>query len=46
MQVWIEKSKVKGRKERTEGKLKLGNVLWTPSKDKGGADRYSLMREI
>ena len=46
MQVWIEKSKVKERKERIEGKLKLGNVLWTPSKDKGGADRYSLMREI
>tara|TARA_B110000046_G_C12741701_1_gene292896 strand:+ start:219 stop:629 length:411 start_codon:yes stop_codon:yes gene_type:complete len=46
MKVWIEKTIVKGRKDRLEGDLKLGKALWSPTKDKRGADIYSSMRDV
>jgi hypothetical protein len=46
MKVWIEKSIVKGRKDRLEGDLSLGKSLWSPTKDKRGADIYSSMRDV
>ena len=46
MKVWIEKTIVKGRKDRLEGNLKLGKALWSPTKDKRGADIYSSMRDV
>lgn len=46
MKVWIEKTIVKGRKDRLEGDLKLGKALWSPTKDKRGADIYNSMRDV
>lgn len=46
MKAWIEKSIVKDRKDRKEGELKLGKALWSPTKDKRGADIYSSMRQV
>ena len=46
MKVWIEKTIVKGRKDRLDGELKLGKALWSPTKDKRGADIYSSMRDV
>ncbi|MCO4819904.1 MAG: hypothetical protein KC517_09800 [Bacteroidetes bacterium] len=46
MKVWIEKTIVKGRQDRLEGDLKLGKALWSPTKDKRGADIYSSMRDV
>ena len=46
MKVWIEKTLVKGRKDRLDGDFKLGTALWTPLKDKRGADIYSSMRDV
>ena len=46
MKVWIEKTIVKGRKDRLDGDLMLGKALWSPTKNKGGADIYSSMRDV
>ena len=46
MKVWIEKSIVKKRIDRNSGDLSLGKALWSPTKDKRGADIYSSMRDV
>lgn len=46
MKVWIEKSIVKKRIDRNIGDLRLGKALWSPTKDKRGADIYSSMRDV
>jgi 5-methylcytosine-specific restriction protein B len=43
---WIEKTIVKGRKDRLQGKRALGKVLWSPREDKRGADIYKNMRLV
>jgi hypothetical protein len=42
---WIEKCKVAGRSDRTEGKHALGKALWSPQRGQKGADIYKAMRE-
>ncbi len=44
--LWIEKTIVNGRPDRIMGKRALGKVLWSPQKDKRGADIYKNMREV
>lgn len=44
--VWIEMSHVKDREDRKIGDRALGKMLWSPQKDKSGADRYARMRDI
>ncbi|QNA44667.1 McrB family protein [Lacibacter sediminis] len=44
--VWIEKTLVEGRNDREDGNYALGKMMWSPQKDKRGADIYSLMREV
>jgi len=44
--VWIEKTIVKGRQDREEGKRALGSALWSPQVDKRGADIYKNMRRV
>lgn len=46
MKYWIEKTLVKGRKDRVEGDRKLGKALWSPQKDKRGGDIYKNMRHV
>ena len=46
MNVWVEKSIVKNRIDRNSGELRLGSALWSPTKDKRGADIYSSMRDV
>lgn len=46
MNFWIEKTIVKGRPDREFGDRALGNALWSPRKDKRGADIYKNMRLI
>jgi len=43
--VWIEKTEIEGRTYKKEGKLELGNAIYSPSQDKQGHDRYAQMRE-
>lgn len=43
---WIEKTIVKGRADRQSGDRALGIVLWSPQKDKRGADIYKNMRAV
>jgi len=43
---WIEKTYVKGRPTRETGNYALGKALWSPQKNKGGADSYRNMRDI
>ena len=43
---WVEKTLVKGRPDREEGDHALGRSLWSPTRDKGGADIYRDMREV
>ena len=43
---WIEKTIVKGREDRQSGSRSLGKALWSPIKDKRGADLYKNMREV
>lgn len=44
--VWIEKTIVHDRIDRIEGDRALGKALWSPQKDKRGADIYKNMREV
>ena len=44
--IWIEKTLVRGRPNRTTGERALGNALWSPQKDKRGADIYKNMRKV
>jgi DNA polymerase III delta prime subunit len=41
--VWIEKTIVKGRKDRIEGKRALGKVLWSPKTGSDGRNTYKNM---
>jgi len=43
---WIEKTIVKGRLDREKGERALGRTLWSPLKDKRGADIYKNMRHV
>ena len=43
---WIEKTIVKGRPDRQLGERALGKALWSPRRDKRGADIYKNMREV
>jgi len=43
---WVEKTHVRGRQSRESGDLSLGKALWSPQKDKRGADIYRFMREV
>jgi 5-methylcytosine-specific restriction protein B len=44
--VWIEKTKVRGRKDREVGDYALGKMLWSPKRSKNGGDIYRFMREV
>ncbi len=46
MNFWIEKTIVKGRPDRESGDRALGKTLWSPQKDKRGADIYKNMRLV
>ncbi|MBK9271421.1 MAG: AAA family ATPase [Saprospiraceae bacterium] len=46
MKYWIEKTLVNGRQDRLEGDRALGKALWSPQKDKRGADIYKNMRVV
>ncbi len=43
---WIEKTIVNNRTDRIKGSRALGKALWSPQKDKRGADIYKNMREV
>jgi len=43
---WVEKTIVHGRPDRIEGDRALGKALWSPKKDKRGADIYKNMRSV
>ena len=43
---WIEKTIVDGRPDRQAGGHALGKALWSPVKDKKGADTYRFMRDV
>ena len=44
--IWIEKTIVNGRLDRMAGERSLGVALWSPRKDKRGADIYKNMRFV
>jgi hypothetical protein len=44
--IWIEKTLVKGRRDREQGEHRLGAALWSPQKAKNGADIYKEMRGV
>ena len=46
MKVWIEKTKVKGRKDRLQGDRALGKVIWSPTAGSDGRDTYKNMRLV
>jgi len=46
MNIWIEKTIVEGRPDRKSEKRALGKALWSPQKDKRGADIYKNMRLV
>lgn len=43
---WIEKTITKKRVDRLEGDRALGKALWSPQKDKSGADIYKNMTKV
>jgi 5-methylcytosine-specific restriction enzyme B len=44
--VWIEKTLVSGRTDRTTGSEALGVALWSPQRSEDGRDYYRTMREV
>lgn len=46
MKVWIEKTKVKGRKDRLQDDRALGKVIWSPTAGSDGRDTYKNMRLV
>lgn len=44
--VWVEKTRVANRRDRTEGPHALGRALWSPQRDRRGGDIYRFMREV
>jgi MoxR-like ATPase len=43
--IWIEKTKVRNREYKQEGKYRLGNAIMSPSQDSAGGHRYEALRE-
>jgi MoxR-like ATPase len=43
---WIEKTIVRGRRDRMEGDHALGKALWSPQRSKSGGDIYANMRRV
>lgn len=43
---WLEKTDVNGKKDRETGEYSLGNAMWSPQRDIGGADIYKFMRDV
>jgi len=46
MNVWIEKTEVKGQAHRQSGDRALGKVLWSPTRSKDGKDIYKNMKLV
>lgn len=46
IRIWIEKTIVNGRTDRLLGERALGKAIWSPQRDKRGADIYKCMREV
>jgi 5-methylcytosine-specific restriction endonuclease McrBC GTP-binding regulatory subunit McrB len=46
MQYWIEKTIVQGRQDRLTGERALGKALWSPQRNRRGADIYQNMRSV
>jgi 5-methylcytosine-specific restriction protein B len=46
MKIWIEKTKVNGRKDRLQGDRALGKVIWSPKVGSDGRDTYKNMRLV
>lgn len=44
--VWVEKTIVGGRGDRTDGDRALGKAIWSPQRDLRGADIYKNMRQV
>ena len=44
--VWIEKTLVSGRADRTAGPEALGAALWSPQRSEDGRDYYRTMRDV
>lgn len=43
--VWIEKTRVLGRPDRTNGDYAMGKALWSPQRSRNQQDIYRFMRE-
>ena len=43
--VWIEKTRIGGRDYKQEGPLRLGQAVYSPSRDQGGRRAYEAMRK-
>lgn len=46
MKYWIEKTLVNGRQDRQTRDRALGKALWSPQRDRRGADIYKNMRKV
>jgi len=46
IKIWVEKTIIKDRNDRLSGERALGKVLWSPERDKRGADIYKNMRLV
>jgi MoxR-like ATPase len=44
--VWVEKTIASGRSDRNAGEYAVGKALWSPQRDKRGADIYRYMRDV
>jgi MoxR-like ATPase len=44
--IWIEKTNVLGREDRSIGEYAVGNALWSPSRSANGANIYRFMRDL
>jgi hypothetical protein len=44
--IWVEKVKVEGRPDRKAGEYALGKAIWSPQRDRSGADEYGDMRLV
>jgi hypothetical protein len=44
--VWVEKTIVEGRPDRTSGPHQLGAALWSPQRSTDGRDIYANMRQV
>jgi 5-methylcytosine-specific restriction protein B len=46
MKVWIEKAIIKNLEHRKNSPYRLGEILWSPQKNKAGRDIYKEMRDL